>query len=228
MILPNLIQILSRTARYPNRYLRILNEHIKTSSDIGKLDFCRGHSSLTPKTKPLIHSSRFVETQNNLVVKRYKKSKKSSSFKGSADEVDEEEEDDDDELSNENPLLVDDILGGSDSAQTQDVDINSLRLDSVTKVVFKMTRAKVEEQFYNGCIFINGERPSKKSCDISEGDEIDVIRHINPEDHTMVDIRRVQILKMPDKATETGRMKLKVSRAMDMTIKNPDQDRQQD
>lgn len=225
-----LFSTLSKAVRCPNGYLRILNKHAKTSNDVGKLIFYKSHSSLMQNTEPIIYNSGSVTSQNILVTKRYKKSKKAGSNKSIGDEIDqkEDDDDDDDELENENPLLVDDILGGGDSAQTQDVDVNSLRLDSVAKSVFRMTRAKIEELYYNGSIYINGEHPSKKSCDISEGDEIDIVRQINPEDHTMVDIKRVQILKLPDKASETGRMKLKVSKVMELSIKNPDRDRERD
>lgn len=221
MTIANLVSTFSRVILRSNGYFRILGRQINSSSSVKKLDLRRNFSSLMQNDYPIIQKSRYIVTQNNVVVKRNKKSKKASSNK-SADPIDEEEEDDDDELSNENPLLMDDILEGQGGMPTQDVDVNSLRLDSIAKVAFKMTRAKVEELFYKGDIYLNGQRPSKKSCDISEGDEIDIIKQINSEDHTMVDIKRVQILKMPDKASETGRMKLKVSTVTELTIKNPE------
>lgn len=217
----NLVTTFSRVIVRPNGYFRILGKQINSSGSVKKFDLCRNFSSLTQNDNLIVQKSRFLVTQNNLVIKRNKKSKKSSSNK-SADRDEEEEEEDDDDSSNENPLLMDDILGSQGGTPTQEVDVNSLRLDSVAKVAFKMTRARIEELFYKGDIYLNGQRPSKKSCDISEGDEIDIIRQINQEDHTMVDMRRVQILKMPDKGSETGRMKLKVSTVIDLTLKNPE------
>ena len=115
---------------------------------------------------------------------------------------------------------MDDILGGnSDGSETVDINVSSLRLDAFAKVAFGVTRAKVEETFYKGDLFINGERPSKKSCDLSEGDEIDMIKQINPENHTMVDIRRVQLFKLPDKTTEHGRFKVKIVKWNNLTVK---------
>lgn len=135
---------------------------------------------------------------------------------------DEEEEDEDEDLSAENPLLVDDILGeADDGSQGMDLNISSLRLDSVAKSAFGITRQRAEEAFYKGDLLINGERPSKKSQDLYEGDEIDLIRGVNEEDSMLVNIKRAVIVKLPDKASEHGRIKISLKVWQNMQIPNP-------
>lgn len=209
-LIPNIGRLLGRRCRN----FRVLGTRIDE-----KVDYSRNFSSLAQNDASIIKQSRYVVKTNNLVVKRYKKSKKASS-KGT--ESDGEDEEDDDDLTNENPMLVDDILGSNEGTATEDIVVASLRFDSFSKVAFRTTRTKIEELFYKGDLYLNGERPPKKSCDISEGDEIDVVKQINPEDHKKIDIKRIQVLKLPDKASEHGRLKVKISKAVDLTIDHPD------
>lgn len=155
----------------------------------------------------------------NVEQRRYKKRR---STKKVDDDEDEDEDDDDDDLSAENPLLVDDILGQqSDGSQTMDLAISSLRLDNVAKSAFGVTRQRVEEAFYKGDLYINGRRPSKKSENLYEGDEIDLVKGVNEEDSMLVDIKRCLIVKLPDKASEHGRLKIGVKVWHTMQIPNP-------
>lgn len=153
----------------------------------------------------------------NFIQKRFKKRGKKSK------QEEEESESEDDDPSQENPLLMDDNHDeNSLDSRTIVIDVNSLRLDIVIKSAMSVTRARVEEAFYNGDILVNGERPDKKSDNISLGDEIDLIKNINPDDHTMVDVKRVQIVGLPDKASNTGRFKVKVKSPQELTIKAPE------
>lgn len=169
---------------------------------------------------PPIFSRTFDKYQNNVIAKRFKKKRAQSSKTDDAvgDDDDEEEED----LAGENPLLVDDLLGSSDDgSEHMTIDVGSTRLDAFSKVAFSMSRAKVEELFYKGDIYINGERPSKKSIEVAENDEVDVVKHINPENNKLVDVRRAIVVRMPDKTNEQGRMKITIKRWMDLTIEAP-------
>uniref|UniRef100_A0A6G1SQE6 Uncharacterized protein C6orf203 n=1 Tax=Aceria tosichella TaxID=561515 RepID=A0A6G1SQE6_9ACAR len=151
--------------------------------------------------------------QINLEQRRFKRKRPSKQ-----DEEAEEEEDEED-LSNENPLLMDDLLNqAEDGSEFMTINISSLRLDTFCKTAFSMTRARVEELFYKGDIYINGELPHKKSMDLNVGDEIDVVKSINPEDSKLVNVKRAVILKLPDKASEHGRMKLDIQRWQDLSV----------
>lgn len=158
----------------------------------------------------------------DLTFKRFKKtfSRKIADLDKQNEDKEEEEEDDEDEVE-ENPLLVDDLLGGEqvdDSGQVFTIDVNSLRLDAVGKTAFSVTRAKIEEAFYKGELYVNGEKAVKKSQDLYEGDEIDLIKQVNLENPSKLDIKRMQILKLPDKTTEQGRIKISIKRWQELTI----------
>lgn len=166
---------------------------------------------------------------NYFIQKRYKKRLRDGK-KGNKEEDDEEEEDDDeDDLANENPLLVEETSdAATDGSSVAVIDVGSLRLDAFCKMAFGMSRAKVEEAIYKGDVYVNGERPPKKSYDVQMDDEIDIVKHKDTEDHTKIVVRRVVALKYPDKATETGRMKVKVRRWTDLTIDAYDVNKNED
>lgn len=156
-------------------------------------------------------------SQTNLVIKRYKKKKSRLSRDSEEDEDDEDDEDED--LSSENPLLVDDILNPvSDGGELVSIDCGSLRVDSFCKAAFNLSRSKIEESFYKGDVYINGERPAKKSTEVSQGDEVDLVKHISPDDSNMVVVNRALLVHLPDKATETGRVKLQIKKWLNLTI----------
>lgn len=156
---------------------------------------------------------------NLIVVKRFRQSKKPSqkSSSGVNDDQDEAEESDDDEAGDENPLLMEEE-SVVDGCEELSIAVNTLRLDGFAKVAFKMTRAKIEESFYKGNLLINGERPQKKSQDICLGDEIDFVKSVNSEDTSKIDVKRVQIVDMPDKASDNGRMVIGIKRWHDLVI----------
>lgn len=152
--------------------------------------------------------------------KRFKKTKsRGKNINADDNEEDGEDDDDDDDAGEENPLLVEDSINAdADGAEVATLDVGSLRLDAFGKHGLGMSRAKIEEAIYKGDIYVNGERPRKKSCDLKEGDEVDFVKGRNAEDHTMIDIRRVQIVKVPDKTSEFGRMKVKVKKWQKLTV----------
>lgn len=157
----------------------------------------------------------------NLTPARYK-TKPRKKKPTNTDDGDESESDDEEVAEGENPLLMNDPLSNADDGSKKLLlDVNSLRLDVIVKNGFGISRLKAEESLLKGDIFINGERPYKKSQDINQGDEIDYIVQINAEDPTMVDIKRLQILELPEKSDSHGRLKISAVMYKDLTIKSP-------
>lgn len=144
--------------------------------------------------------------------KRFKKGKKGR--RQERVEEEEESEDEDEE--------VDELEGADPKLGYQDINttINSMRLDAVAKAGLGFPRAKIEEMFYDGRLRVNGERISKKSELLKEGDEIDAILGLNVENSEMLDVVRCQILKVDDKASSTGRAKVMLRKHGKMVINN--------
>jgi len=151
------------------------------------------------------------------MIKRYRRKGPQRST-NDAEETNDEEDDDEESLGAENPLLMDDVVEESaDGSREKILDLQSLRLDTVTKFAFNMTRAKVEESFYKGHIYLNNERAQKKSVELSQGDEIDFEKQIDTETDSLV-VNRVYIVEVPDKAHQSGRIKIKVRTWQDLKI----------
>lgn len=178
------------------------------------------HSFQINPLQPTLYSSNVkvlvTNNQHNFVSKRFKgkKSKKRN------EEDEDDESDDEDDSAQENPMLMDYSGDSANSGvKNTEIEVNSLRLDTVVKTGMGVSRAKVEESFYKGDIFINGEKPSKKSQEVAVGDEIDFVKHVNFEDPNLVDIKRLQIISLGDKADKQGRLKVKVYYEPELTIK---------
>ena len=164
--------------------------------------------------------------RSNLIHRRFKKKR---AQRANDKDDDDDEDDDDEDLANENPLLVDDILNPvEDGSETLTIETTTLRLDAVCKTIFSAARAKIEEAFYKGDLFVNGQRPSKKSAEIAIGDEIDLVKQISPENRNQLIIKRALILTMPDKMSEHGRVKIKIKRWHDLTIDKPDSNKDEE
>ncbi|CAL8136554.1 unnamed protein product [Orchesella dallaii] len=77
----------------------------------------------------------------------------------------------------------------------------STRVDAVLKSGLSISRNKIEKVFYDDRVRVNGERPKKKSQELFEGDEVDVVRgynSLNPEN--FIDVSRIEIIKIGDHA----------------------------
>jgi hypothetical protein len=98
--------------------------------------------------------------------------------------------------------------------------VTSLRLDTIAKVGLGIARAKADEAFYGNLLRVNGERPSKKSSELTENDELDIIRGLNADNPDMIDVTRVAIKKIEDKMSSTGRIKIKLRKFLRLTIPN--------
>lgn len=164
----------------------------------------------TTAIKPIdvsqIYGKFYPSIATNIISVRYKT--KSRKKKNKNVDSDDEDSDGEDGETNENPLLMQEPSG--DVGKIVELDVNSLRLDVIAKQGFGLSRVRTEECIIKGDIVINGDKAQKKSQDISQGDEIDFVKHINPDDPTMVDIKRLQIMELPDKSDSNGRLKVKV------------------
>lgn len=131
----------------------------------------------------------------------------------------EDEEDSDDEDDETNPLLKDDNDDGNNEAdgRTILIEVGSSRLDVVAKAGFSTSRQKIEEHFYKSELYVNREKPSKKSINISINDEIDIIKGINEDNKDMVDIKRIHVIDLPDKII-SDRLKIKLQRWDNLTV----------
>lgn len=172
--------------------------HIHHMTTISQIN---GHVIQTPTKRSNI----------NVELKRFKKKRRKAT-----EEQDEEEDEED--LSGENPLLVDDILNPVDDGEKLVIDCASLRLDAVCKGAFKLARLKVEEVFYKGDIYLNGEKPHKKSELIHKGDELDLIRNINTENSNEWIVDRVFIDDIPDACSTAGRYNVTIKLWKKLTI----------
>ncbi|XP_005176695.1 mitochondrial transcription rescue factor 1 [Musca domestica] len=72
--------------------------------------------------------------------------------------------------------------------------VNSLRADLILKAGLGMARNKVENIFYESRIRVNGKKLQKKSVQLHDGDEIDVIRGFSQTNPSHLIVSRVIIL----------------------------------
>ena len=148
--------------------------------------------------------------------KRYKKGKKGQK-REAKEESDEESEDEAEPVDEFDPDLIDGkAIGFSDT----NVTLVSLRLDNVLKAGTTLTRNKVDDAFYKNLIRVNGERVSKKSTELTEGDEVDLIIGLNQDNQDLIDVSRVVIKKIEDKLSHKDRVRAKLRRFRNLTIEN--------
>ncbi|KAI1286773.1 hypothetical protein HDE_10567 [Halotydeus destructor] len=93
-------------------------------------------------------------------------------------------------------------------------------MDAVIKVATGLGRARIEEAFYDSRIRMNGEKVSKKSENVTEGDEIDIILGRSFNNNELLDIARVIIRNVPDIANNKGRSNIEVRHFKKLIIEN--------
>ncbi|KAL1471154.1 hypothetical protein MTO96_023859 [Rhipicephalus appendiculatus] len=127
------------------------------------------------------------------------KSKKVKS-KATQDEEDEEEEDRDEEGESQEP---------GDNEKT--AYVSSLRIDSIMKAGVNLSKTKVVESFYNGSIRLNGRKVTKKSTQVSVGDEVDHILVFSAQNPNLMEVDRVTLLATHhDRVTDKGRFQVRL------------------
>ncbi|KAM7361508.1 uncharacterized protein ACRADG_012396 [Cochliomyia hominivorax] len=125
-----------------------------------------------------------LTTRNIFLTSRLKKYKRKSG--GQDEETDDEEE--------ENVEFKDE----RDSKVIKS-KVNSLRADLLLKAGLGIARNKIENIFYESRIRVNGKKLSKKSVQLNEGDEIDVIRGFSQQNPSHLIVSRVVILSASER-----------------------------
>ncbi|XP_043464617.1 mitochondrial transcription rescue factor 1 [Leptopilina heterotoma] len=73
--------------------------------------------------------------------------------------------------------------------------VPSLRLDTVLKSCLGIGRNKIDTDFYESKIRLNGNKVTKKSIDVNDEDEIDVFVDVSPDNQNFIIVSRVKIIK---------------------------------
>lgn len=138
---------------------------------------------------------------NLYVAKRFKSGrKKAADIKKNKDEDSDEEKDEDDE----------DAPVGSKIIKKR---VSSLRLDTISKIGFGISRNKIEEAFYASKFRINGNKVLKKSKEVEIGDEIDMVLHQSVDNPGLLVVNRIVILSM-DPASDGVQIKLSTDKQL--------------
>lgn len=92
-----------------------------------------------------------------------------------------------------------DSLPSDKSTTIMKINISNTRVDLIIKSGLGIARNKIEKLFYENKIRVNGQKINKKSEQVGEGDEIDVIKGPSPSNPDFLVVSRVDILSMkPD------------------------------
>ncbi|KAL6438436.1 hypothetical protein ACFW04_004505 [Cataglyphis niger] len=76
------------------------------------------------------------------------------------------------------------------------INVPSLRLDTISKAGFGISRNKIEEAFYASKFRVNSNKVFKKSMEVEIGDEIDIVLHRNLDNPKFLIVNRIVILSM--------------------------------
>lgn len=99
------------------------------------------------------------------------------------------------------------------STTTTKIKVTNTRVDLIIKSGLGIARNKIEKLFYENKIRINGQKIGKKSEQVEEGDEIDVIKGPSPMNPEFLVVARVEVLSMKPEE-ETISVKIKRSRSL--------------
>lgn len=97
------------------------------------------------------------------------------------------------------------------------ISVPGLRVDSVLKNALGISRNKVDLMFYENKIRINGEKLTKKSVLVNEGDDVDLVKSICPVNPDNIIVARVEILSSRQ---EDDKFKLKIRKTKTLTVEN--------
>lgn len=98
-------------------------------------------------------------------------------------------------------------------------NLGSLRVDGIVKAGLGIARNKVEVLFYESKIRLNEKKLTKKSEMVSEGDEVDVIKSVHPENPGMMTVARVEVVKI---VPGGDHFKVKLKRTKSLLVENYD------
>ncbi|XP_072750822.1 uncharacterized protein [Anoplolepis gracilipes] len=141
-----------------------------------------------------------IQNQYNLyLVKRFKSNRKKTDTKKSIEDEDSDVEQEENE--EEAPV----------GSKILTINVSSLRLDTVSKVGFKLSRNKIEEAFYASKFRVNGKKVFKKSMEVEVGNEIDIVSHRNLDNPAFLIVNRIVILSMSS-TPNSVRIKLSIDK----------------
>lgn len=156
------------------------------SSQINKI--CNANASYTCAFD---NCPKLVQSFPNLQTYRYKSKGKGKKKGQTVEETDSEDE--------EEQLETFDDLVPDKNAKVANVQVPSLRVDSLVKVGLFMARNKVDELFYDDKIRVNGQKVLKKASPVNEGDEIDVLKEVSVNNPNLLTVSRIQVLQAKPK-----------------------------
>ncbi|XP_035777246.1 mitochondrial transcription rescue factor 1-like [Anopheles albimanus] len=127
-----------------------------------------------------------------------KSTNKASGRRGQPKNSSIDDEEDAEDVENDT-TAYDDLIGDKHS-RLMKVTVNSLRADVLLKAGLGIARNKVEGLFYESKIRVNGKKLLKKSSQLEQEDEIDVIRGLSPNNPDYLIVSRVEILSVEPRA----------------------------
>ncbi|XP_039492905.1 mitochondrial transcription rescue factor 1 [Drosophila santomea] len=145
-----------------------------------------GRSLKTPiptRSLPKLPTTLRLQAPLHTSVSAWKYDKKSSR---ASDDLDSDDEDDEDFKDERDSKVV-------------KTKVNSLRADLLLKAGLGMARNKVELNFYESKIRVNGKKLPKKSAQLEVGDDIDVIRGFSQSNPSHLVVARVSILSASER-----------------------------
>ncbi|XP_032666144.1 mitochondrial transcription rescue factor 1 [Odontomachus brunneus] len=146
-----------------------------------------------------------VQNHCNLyIAKRFKSSNKNKRKQSQNQESFNEEED----------IVEEEAPAGS---KIITINIQSIRLDAISKIAFGLSRNKIEEVFYASKIRLNEQKVFKKSKELDIGDQVDLILHRSENNSSFLVIHRIIILSM---VPSDNNIKIKISRDRNLLIEN--------
>uniref|UniRef100_UPI0037E84F0D mitochondrial transcription rescue factor 1 isoform X1 n=2 Tax=Semicossyphus pulcher TaxID=241346 RepID=UPI0037E84F0D len=141
---------------------------------------------------------------------RFKSKKKKGAARTTPDEEEEDEDEKDPEDSDyedeadENPNLPKDY-------KDMEKYVQSFRYDVIMKAGLDLARNKIEDDFYNNKLWLNGQKLIKKSKTVKVGDKLDLVLSENRETNT-VTLMRVILRKVLGESSNTEKHKVAIRR----------------
>ncbi|KAK7043814.1 hypothetical protein SK128_007264 [Halocaridina rubra] len=149
------------------------------------------------------------ETSFSGFLSRGKKSKrKTEEMKEKAESTDSEDDDDDWRLETDRDFI--DVRAM----------VPSVRLDAVLKAGLGMSRNKLDTAFYESKLRVNEAKVLKKSKELEEGDEIDVILGPSSTNPDLINVARVIIMKVGNYSDDSDKLPVKLRRYKNLLIRN--------
>lgn len=137
--------------------------------------------------------------------RRNKASKRKGGYKRGGKQVEEEFTDEDDSDYDDDFELE----SGSGFRDVR-IKVSSLRMDAILKAGLNMSRNKVETAFYASKIRINGDKVLKKSNQVHEGDELDVVQNVSSVNPDLLNISRIVLLRVGKYDEDSDKFEIKL------------------